>query len=78
MTGGVDTGVETGVIAAGIAGVVAGATGVVGAGVVWGASPPVQPAATMARMRHPAMRRVKILNFFKGSVTAVELSARNI
>jgi len=32
----------------------------------------------MARIRHPARRRVKILDFFKGSVTAQELGGMDI
>jgi hypothetical protein len=77
MTG-VVTGVETGVVTAGIAGVVAGTTGVAGAGVVAGALPPVQPAATMARTRYPARKRVEVPNFFKECVTAQDLRALDI
>jgi hypothetical protein len=41
-------------------------------GVVGGALPPVQPAATMARTRNPA-RRVMVPYFFKGFFTAQEV-----
>jgi hypothetical protein len=78
MTGGGDTGVEAGVVTAGTGAVVEGADGgAVGTGVVAGAWPPVQPAARMARTRHPAMARVAS-DFFKGSVTAQELGTPNI
>jgi hypothetical protein len=71
MAGWVDTGVGAGVIIAVVGAAVGGAAGlVVCAGVVFGALPPVQPATTMARTRHPARTRVKIPFFFKCSVTA--------